>query len=278
MQFVKQTIEQILGAVRPLEVDWKDDTAKRVIARIKALPRKETYEEADVRSLFSGEFDDGLLICRLFLGMSKDTFTGVLMDRLGAGGIRVKRYTKDQAGYVAALIDLGLLDAMAEHTNRKPHWSDILLERLRSGRGSAISGQRRGRELEDFAENIVRSVFGDNFDSRCQFQGKRVQTAKCDIAIPSRDNPMILIEAKGYGATGSKMTDVVGDIDAIIDAKRPDTTLLFFTDGVTWKQRQSDLKKLVDRQNNGEIARIYTREMSEQFEMDLCTLKAQYHI
>ena len=85
---------------------------------------------------------------------------------------------------------------------------------------------------------------------------------------------MIWIEAKGYGATGSKMTNVVGDIDAIIDAKRPDTTLLFFTDGV----RQSDLKKLVDRQNNGEIARIYTREMSEQFEMDLRTLKAQYHI
>ena len=54
MAFVKQTIEQILEAVRPLEVDWKDDTAKRVIAYIKALPRKKTYEEADVRGLFSG--------------------------------------------------------------------------------------------------------------------------------------------------------------------------------------------------------------------------------
>ena len=132
-----------------------------------------------------GEFDDGLLICRLFLGMSKDTFTGVLSDRLGAGGIGVKRYTKDQSGCIAALIDLGLLDAMAEHTNRELHWSDILVERLRSGRGNAISGQRRGRDLEDFAENIVRSVFGNKCDSRCQFQGKRGQTAKCDFAIPA---------------------------------------------------------------------------------------------
>ena len=62
---------------------------------------------------------------------------------------------------------------MVEQINRQPKWSDVLVERLRSGRGSAISGQRRGRELEDFAENIVRSVFGIEFDARCQFQGKR---------------------------------------------------------------------------------------------------------
>lgn len=67
MQFVKQTLEQILQAVSPLDVDWKDGTAKRVIARIEALLRKAAYDEADVRSLFSAEFDDGLLICRLFV-------------------------------------------------------------------------------------------------------------------------------------------------------------------------------------------------------------------
>lgn len=43
------------------------------------------------------------------------------------------------------------------------------------------------------------------------------------------------------------MTDVIGDLDAIIGAVRRDTTLLFFTDGLTWKARTVDLRK--DRQN-----------------------------
>jgi len=122
----------------------------------------------------------------------------------------------------------------------------------------------------------VRKVFDQNFQTRCTFQGPRGQEAKCDFAIPSKAMPRILIEAKGYGATGSKMTDVLGDIRAIIAAKRADTAFLFFTDGLTWKQRKSDLRKLVDFQNNGDITRIYTFAMAKQFEADLKQLKNEY--
>ena len=72
------------------------------------------------------------------------------------------------------------------------------------------------------------------------------------------------------------MTDVLGDIRAIIAAKRADTAFLFFTDGLTWKQRKSDLRKLVDFQNNGDITRIYTFAMAKQFEADLKQLKNEY--
>ena len=82
----------------------------------------------------------------------------------------------------------------------------------------------------------------------------------------------------GHAATGSKMTDVIGDIEKIIAAKRPDTALLFFTDGLTWKQRRSDLKRIVEYQNAGDIARIYTYAMAEQFEADLRQLKAENHL
>lgn len=167
---------------------------------------------------------------------------------------------------------------MAEEVNRRPHWSDVLVERLRSGRGSAIAGQRRGRGVEDFAESIVRKVFGDGFQMRCTFTGPRGHNAKCDLAIPSGSAPRILIESKGYGATGSKMTDILGDIKAIIAAKRPDTAFLFFTDGLTWKQRRSDLRKIVDFQNNGDITRIYTYAMAARFESDLRLLKAEYRL
>lgn len=69
------------------------------------------------------------------------------------------------------------------------------------------------------------------------------------------------------------MSDIIGDLDAIIDAKRHDTALLFVTDGTTWNARQSDLKKIIDRQNDGKIARIYTSKMGEQLREDLMILK-----
>jgi hypothetical protein len=103
-----------------------------------------------------------------------------------------------------------------------------------------------------------------NYEVRCTFRGHRGTTAKCDFAIPSKKAARILVESKGYGATGSKMSDILGDVHTIINAKRGDTALLFFTDGLTWKERQSDLRKLLELQNNREITRIYTYVMAEQ--------------
>lgn len=99
---------------------------------------------------------------------------------------------------------------------------------------------------------------------------------QCDFAIPSKETPEIVIEAKGYGATGSKMSDIIGDVQAIIDTKRSDTAFLFFTDGLTWRQRKSDLRKIIDLQNAGDITRIYTYSLARQFEKDLRQLKREH--
>jgi hypothetical protein len=123
---------------------------------------------------------------------------------------------------------------------------------------------------------VVRKVFGDKYETRCQFTGIGTKTEKCDFAIPDRRKPLILIEAKAYGATGSKQTDVVGDANKIIDAKRPDTPFILITDGITWMRRMSDLRKLIRLQNEGGIARIYTTKMAGRFEADLRQLKAEY--
>jgi hypothetical protein len=276
MERIDQRLEDILASLQPLNVEWKDETAVRVISRLQSWPVLAKYTEADVQALLDANFDDGLLICRLFLGVSKDTFTSLLRDARGTVGIGIQAYKADPKGFLKDVLSTGLLDAMTEEANRPSHWSDVLVERLRSGRGSAISGQRRGRDVENFAEAIVQKVFGDAFEVRCTFKGPRGQDAKCDFAIPSKANARILIESKGYGATGSKMTDILGDIRTIIAAKRSDTSFLFFTDGLTWKQRQSDLRKIIEFQNNGDIARIYTYGMADQFEKDLRQLKLEY--
>ena len=275
---IAQKLEDIVDSLQPLAVEWKDDTALRVIERLKAMGVKKAYSADDVEAPLDENFDDGILICRLFLGISKDQFVSVLRGIRGDAGIGVKSYRADRAAFIEDVLSTGLLEAMAEEANRRSHWSDVLVERLRSGRGSAISGQRRGRDVEDFAEAIVRKVFGEEFQVRCTFKGPRGQDAKCDFAIPSKAAARILIESKGYGATGSKMTDILGDIRTIIAAKRPDTALLFFTDGLTWKQRKSDLRKLVEFQNNGDITRIYTYAMARQFEKDLRQLNAEFRL
>ena len=185
----------------------------------------------------------------------------------------MKRYQAEADVFIDALVSLDLPEKMAKAINYEPVWSDILIERLRSGRGSAISGQKRGRGLEDFTEELIKEVFGDQYETRCTFNGADGKTAKCDFAVPSRSRPRIIIEVKGYGATGSKMTDIIGDLDAIIDAKRHDSYLLFVTDGTTWKARLSDLRKIVERQNQGKIARIYTMNMREALLRELQTLK-----
>lgn len=277
MEFIAQKLDDIVSSLRPLTVEWKDETAHRVIGRLKTLHVKQAYTTDDLKALLDENFDDGILICRLFLGLSKDQFVSVLRGALGDAGIGVKSYRANPDAFIEALLATGVLEAMAEEANRKAHWTDILVERLRSGRGSAISGQRRGRDVEDFAEAIVSKVFGKEFQARCTFSGPR-GSAKCDFAIPSRAAPRIVIESKAYGATGSKMTDVIGDIEKIIAAKRPDTAFLFFTDGLTWKQRKSDLRKIVEYQNSGDITRIYTHAMAEQLEADLRQLKNEYRL
>ncbi|MBA2745589.1 MAG: hypothetical protein H0U44_05125 [Flavisolibacter sp.] len=278
MEFLAQNIADILQNLRHLDVEWQDDIARRVIKEIEELPVKKIYTVDDVKKILDSDFNDGLLICRLFLGLSKDQFTGLLKSALKEGGIGVTAYRKNSDTFLESLLLLGILEAMEEHTNRTPKWSDVLIERLRSGRGNAISGQRRGRDVEDFAEAIVHKVFADKYSKRCNFTGPKNRVAKCDFAIPSKNAPRILIEVKGYAATGSKMTDIIGDIEKIIAAKRPDTAFLFFTDGLTWKQRQSDLKRIVNYQNDGGITRIYTYGMADKFEADLMQLKQEYGI
>jgi hypothetical protein len=278
MQRVTQSLTDILSSLQPLTVDWKDPVATRVIDKLRVLPVRSVYVLDDIGQYLDDDFEDGLLICRLFLGLSKDQFTSSLAEALGEQGSGKTRFRRDRAGFLAGIGALGVLDAMSAEINREVHWSDSLVERLRSGRGSAISGQRRGRGLEDFAEDQVKNVFGTTYAARSNFVGVRGLLAKCDIAIPSMQDPRIVIESKAYGATGSKMTDVIGDIEKIIAAKRSDTAFLFVTDGLSWRQRQSDLRKIIGYQNNGDITRIYTLAFADAFVADLGTLKTEMGI
>lgn len=288
MKRYRQTLDELLSQLSPVDTSWRDAHADRVIQRLQQIPRKPGYTRTDLLQLLHTEhaseetkpkeyFEAGLTAIQLFLDLSKDELTAELRERLG-GTLGIARARKDPEGVCDALEAMGILERMALTINTPIGWSDLLTERLKSGRGSAIKGQRRGRHLEDFVEQRLIRIFGENaYDARCQFTGATgISTEKTDFAIPSKDDPGILIEAKAYGATGSKQTDVLGDITRIVSEKRNDTHFLLVTDGITWRDRTSDLGKLVTLQNQGKITRIYTQSMAEQLEADLGLLKEEH--
>ena len=72
MEFFAQTLDDIVSNFGPLAVEWKDETASRVIGQLRSLPVKKSYGTDDLKSLLDKGFDDAVLIFRLFLGLSKD--------------------------------------------------------------------------------------------------------------------------------------------------------------------------------------------------------------
>ncbi len=281
----RQTLEELLSKLSHVESTWRDAHAEAVIDRLEQLPTLPAYNRDDLIRLFDLEntnrerFDAAITVVRLFLDLSKDEFTAAMRDSFGKG-LGIKKALNNSDEFFSALEEMGLLERIAALVNRPLHWHDILVERLKGGRGSAIKGQRRGRTLEDFVEKLVIEVFGkDAYDARCKFLGATgTSSEKADFAIPTKNDPGILIEVKAYGATGSKQTDVLGDISRIVDQKRHDTQFLLVTDGVTWRERISDLAKLVELQNVGRITRIYTQAMEKQLVEDLRELKGEHKL
>ncbi len=280
MERTKQTVETILEQLSPIEADWKNGFAEKVEQELQYMSTYITdlvVNEDVIAHLLDRDFDAYSTIFQLCLGLSKDEYKAAIATIPGGGGII--SYKKLRKDYLAFLLNqLHLREAIDSFYYREWSWVDILLERLRSGRGSAIKGQRRGRFLEDMIADVIREVFGNSFVRGCNFTGLSGEKAKAEFAIPSAEDPKIIFEAKAYGATGSKQTDVTGDIEKICAVKLPATEFLFVTDGMTWKYRQSDLKKIVARQNAGYIRKIYTSSMMNELKEDLLILKSELKI
>lgn len=280
MKRVRQTFEDISQSLTNLEVDWMDDPhAGAVIKAFQALPTGRQITRADVITLLESNFRVGSTALRLFLDFSKDEFSRITAELFkDAGGSGVTLFRRDPDAYVAKLEEIQILERMSAEINRPPQWSDRLVGLFQGGWGSAVKGQLRGRMLEDFAERILKKVFlAEEIIPRCQFLGASgLSSEKADFAIPSADDAHILIEVKAFNATGSKQTDVLGDIYRIVEQKRDDTAFILVTDGVSWKARSSDLRKIIHLQNLGKIRKIYTMAMADEFEADLRSLKASF--
>jgi len=280
MQRHNQTKNELVSKLGVVVTDWKDDFSDMFVTYLENFRASDQVTVDDLKDLLEKNFDGGITLFRLVLELSKDEFTEILkalfFDNLNGHGKSAFKKNPDQ--FVKVLAEFGLIKAFNNLMSRTYTWKEVVQERLKMGRGSAIKGQRRGKNLEDFVETLIVEVF-DKYEVRKSFVGANGLTSvKADFCIPSTQHPSIVIEVKAYGATGSKQSDVIGDVRQIITEKRSDTYFFLVTDGVTWMSRMRDFERLIQYQNLGSIYRIYTQQMKEELLRDLNQIKLELNI
>lgn len=270
------TLEELLKQIERIPAEWLNEVGQQVV---EAIPRvigrigKRSPDRALVEELLREE-PYALDVLRLFLDLSQD----MLANEVNAKGIKgdfdsIRRKCSRHATEIAeVLVGLGVLDAIEDHRAHEWTLEDLLVERYKQTRGRAIRAQKRGAALEEAVEELLRELqreIGLTYDKGRNFRSRSGREAKADFMIPSHREPVIIIEAKVYEVTGSKLTDVLGDVLKILQAKDRETHFFFVTDGIGWRRRLSDLKKLVEHHQRGEIEMIYTRRTLPQLQEEI---------
>jgi hypothetical protein len=206
----------------------------------------------------------------LVVGLSQEALKNTLRHRLGASGWL--HLDAHRAADVVALLDdeFNLLSEL--HRERTTQWDyiDILQERAGS-RGLAGRAISRGKALEDRVEKLVgREGLNLPYRLRTQFVGTAGRTAPCDVAIPdSGDKALIVIAVKGFDSTGSKLSDAVREVTAMADVAQPRQFVFAVIDGMGWKGRRADLRRIYDLWRNHSIEGAYSLARFTEFRSDL---------
>lgn len=151
---------------------------------------------------------------------------------------------------------------------QKYGFGDVLVARAGS-RQSAGAAIRRGRDVEDVIEAAAKGL-GLPYELRTRFTGRNGQSAPCDLAVPAGGgDAKIVCAAKGFDSTGSKLSDAVREIAEMAEVRLPTHFVFAVVDGIGWKSRQADLRRIYELWSSKRIDGLYTVGMIDQFVVDL---------
>ncbi|WP_423919418.1 hypothetical protein ACPEEZ_12280 [Frigoribacterium sp. 2-23] len=164
-------------------------------------------------------------------------------------------------------VEFGLVASLRAQRDRTYTFGDVLVARAGT-RVSAVRAGTSGRRLEDEIETIARDL-GLPSQTRTRFGGRNGLTAPCDLVIPSAAQPDIVVAAKGFDSTGSKLTDAVREIEEMAQVRLPRQFVIAVIDGIGWKSRQSDLRRIHALWESHQIDGMYTVATLPRFRTDL---------
>lgn len=164
--------------------------------------------------------------------------------------------------------EFDLLRLLRVQRGQQYSFGDLLVARAGT-RATATNAGASGRKVEDTLEAIVADLLLP-YIPRTRMEGRQGKTAPADLAIPSSGaNCVIAVAAKGFDSTGSKLTDAVREIEELADARTGGQVALAVVDGIGWKGRMADLRRIYDLYASGAIDGLYTLGTLDRFRADM---------
>jgi hypothetical protein len=198
----------------------------------------------------------------LVVGLSQEKLKNILTHRFQTAGWITLARTRPTELVTMLDDEFDLIRLVEDQRNRKYDFGDILVSRAGT-RATATRAGASGRGVEDEIENIAISL-GLTYETRTRFSG-RSRTAPCDLVIPNSANAAIVVAAKGYDSTGSKLTDAVREIEEMAAVRLPSQYVIAVIDGIGWKSRRADLQRIYQLRADHHIDGMYSLASLDQF-------------
>jgi hypothetical protein len=261
--------DQFLASLSNLATPAREDPAMQahVLGLVEEL-RKIGVPTHESLARFVADHPDSVPLLASCVGLTQEQLKNQLSHRLGTAGWTT--LARSRAGDLIKLLDdeFGLVPKLTEQLQRRWSFEDVLLERYLWSRRTARRAVGQGRNVEDAVEDVVRTI-GVAYGLRTRFAGRNA-SAPCDLAIPAGgDAAQVVVAMKGYNSTGSKLSDAVREVEAMAAARAPSQYVFAVVDGIGWRNRQADLRRLHALWDRREIDGLYTLAHMTRFEADL---------
>lgn len=256
-----------LGAMTP-HVDPTTTTPQTEAIRA-AVDSLQTITPVTGQSLaqWANEHPRWAHVLGLVVGLSQEKLLMALKDGLGtSGAITLARDRPDEL--ISFLTDrFEVIEMVNKQANREYGLADVLISRAGT-RVTATRATAAGRSIEDMIEDIAKDL-GLPYATRTRFVGRGDQTGPADLVIPDSANAVIMVAAKGFDSTGSKLSAAYEEIAKMAAVRKPTQFVMAVVDGIGWKSRKADLRRIHDLWTTNDIDGLYTVSALDQFRSDL---------
>lgn len=215
-----------------------------------------------------GSNPNAVPVLGLVVGLGQEKLKNALRQHLGSSSWT--RLARENPSGIAAMLDaeFGLAASLEAQRFRAYTFADVLVARAGT-RVTATSAGTAGRLVEDRIEAIALEL-GLTYATRTRFTGRNNRTAPCDLAVPAGNElAQIVVAAKSFDSTGSKLTDAVREVEEMADVRKPTQFVMAVIDGIGWLSRANDLRKIHALWERGEIDGMYTLTTLNSFRDDL---------
>ena len=257
------TLGRLSGHIDPTATTPEADDIKEASASLAAL----SHVNLDTMARWTSSNPHWVSVLGLSVGLGQEKLKNSLRSKFDTTGwVKLARERpRDLVEWLNE--DFDLLRMLTVQLSRQYTFGDVLVARAGS-RVTATQAGKSGRKVEDEIEAIAVDL-GLPYDTRTRFKGKQGVTAPCDLVVPESGNAQIVVAAKGFDSTGSKLTDAVREIQEMADVRLPKQFVMAVIDGIGWKSRKSDLKRIHELWEADLIDGMYTLASLDKFRDDL---------